>query len=45
MKNVFEGREVKLQNEWYFEENKTGYTACLKNSVNFLVAYMYKMNF
>ena len=27
-----------------FYENKTGYAACLKNSLNFLVAYMYKIN-
>jgi len=27
-----------------YVENKTDYPACLKNSVKFFVAYIYKMN-
>jgi hypothetical protein len=37
---------IKFWNKWHFVENKTGiYTACLKNEVDFLVAYIYKINF
>jgi hypothetical protein len=36
---------IKLLNKWHYVENETDYTACLKNEVNLIVAYVYKMNF
>jgi hypothetical protein len=39
MKNeLFEKKNIKLLNKRHFVENKRDYTACHKNSVNFLVA-------
>jgi hypothetical protein len=39
MKNLlFEQKNMKLWNKWYFAENKTDNTACHTNAVHFLVA-------
>jgi len=46
MKNVSsEHSEIKLLNKWHFVENTTDYVACLKNAVNILVTYIYKIKF
>lgn len=42
---LFEQKMIKLLNKWHYVENETDYTACLKNEVNLIVAYVYKMNF
>jgi hypothetical protein len=38
---LFERKKIKLWNKQHFVENKTNYAVCLKNAVNFLVAYIY----
>jgi hypothetical protein len=46
MKNLSsEHKKIKLLNKWHFVENTTDYAACLKNAVNILVTYIYKMKF
>jgi hypothetical protein len=45
-KHIILTQKDKIVNlQWHFMENKTDYTACLKNAVNFLVALIYKMKF
>jgi len=44
MSVLFEHERMKLWDKWHFVENKTDYGACLKNSVNFLAAHIYKRN-
>jgi hypothetical protein len=43
LKTLFELKGLKLGNKWHIVENKTDYTACIKNAVNFL-AEEHKIN-
>jgi hypothetical protein len=40
-----EKKKINLRNKWQFVENITDFAVCLKNTVNSLVAQIYKINF
>jgi len=40
-----EHKKIKLLNKWHSVENTTDYATCLKNAVNILVTYIYKIKF